>query len=256
MTSTDSWNDFRPLELDSAALEQHFSVISSVLRDVTGKRRIQFTADIDTVPVSPSLVGQDCRFAFTTRRGRTPVAPLVQFKEDFSAWIAASGQWESVDQRSKRRMRMFRFVSFALSVYFGPRDDENKLLMFRAEWFGSRPGGGGGYTFVPPTAAHPHWHFDALSSLVASARRAVDVPAGPVPTVESLIGARTSPIADFLGPSIDRIHFASGAAWWSSESAHLHTPADRAELESWARACAMYMKSELRSLVRPGFRHR
>ena len=172
------------------------------------------------------------------------------------AWVGVSGQWDLLEEHSKRRKRKFRFVSLALSIYFGTRDDVNKVLMFRAEWSGSKPAPGGGYTFAPPTAGHPHWHFDALSSLVSNARTAPDVslPVAPVQSTELFDSRRSSSIDPFLKPSIDRIHFASGAAWWKSDSAHLYTPANRQELESWAQGCATYMKNELRSLRRPGFK--
>ena len=256
MNSTNRTDEFESLDLDSATLEQHFGAISSGLRDVTGKRYLEFTANTDVAPLIPILVGKDCEHAHTARRGRTPVAPLLDLRKELCAWIGIAGQWDLLEGRSKRRKRKFRFVSLALSIYFGARDDVNKLLMFRAEWSGSKPTLGGGYTFAPPTAGQPHWHFDALTSLVSNARDTTDVslPGALMQSADFFDSARTSSIELFLKPSIDRIHFASGAAWWKSESAHLYTPANRQELESWAQRCATYMKNELCSLRRAGFK--
>lgn len=252
MKSANRRNTFEPLQVDGPELNHHFGAISNRMRKVTGKRHVQLSGNTDTDPVAANLVGNDCEYTHVERRGRIPVVRLVDLNDNLYAWLAVLAQWDPLVTQSKRRQRRFRFVSLALSIYFGHQDDENKLLMFRAEWTGTRPAGDGTNTFRPPTAGHPHWHFDAVSSLVAKNREgrngSVSIPA--VQNTELFDTYETDAINDFLKPSIDRIHFASGATWWKSESAHAHTPENPSELESWADGCATYMRDELRSLSR------
>ena len=254
MKSENRRNIFEPLQVDGPELDHHFGAMSNRMRKVTGKRHVQFSGNTDTDPVAAILVGSDCESTNVGRRGRTPVVRLVDLNDNLYAWLAVSAQWEALATPSRRRQRRFRFVSLGLSVYFGPQDDENKLLMFRAEWAGTRPAGDGTHTFRPPTAGHPHWHFDAVSSLVAKTRegRNGSGPISAVQNAELFDTYETDSIKQFLKPSIDRIHFASGATWWRSESAHAHTPENPSELESWADGCATYMKDELCSLSRRG----
>ena len=251
MNSANRGGVFEPLQLDGSELDQHFGAMSNRMRSVTGKRQVQFSGNTDTNPVAANLVGNDCEYANVARRGRIPVVRLVDLKDNLYAWIAVSGQWDAVKERSKRGQRKFQFVSLGLSVYFGSQDNENKLLMFRAEWAGPKPAGDGTYKFTPPNAGHPHWHFDALASLVSRNREVSDgeIPTGPVEGSELFERYESDSVSRFLRPNIDRIHFASGATWWKSESAHLHTPDSPGELETWASGCAKYMKDELRALL-------
>ncbi len=255
MKSANRRNIFKPLQVDGPELNHHFGAISNRMRKVTGKRYVQLSGNTDTDPVAANLVGNDCEYTNVGRR-RIPVVRLVDLNDNLYAWLAVLAQWDALATPSKRRQRRFLFVSLALSVYFGPQDDDNKLLMFRAEWTGARPAGDGTNTFRPPTAGHPHWHFDAVSSLVAKARegRNGSVPIPEVQNAELFDTYETDSINDFLKPGIDRIHFASGATWWKSDSAHAHTPENPSELESWADGCATYMRDELRSLSRRGGR--
>ena len=256
MKSANKRKEFEPLDLDAPTLDRHFSAISGVFQRITGKRELTFRGETDTSRVMANLAGGDCGYAHAARRGRTPVVALVELKDDVWAWMGVSGQWEVLEARSKRAKRKFRFASLALSVYFGPQDDENKLLMFRAEWSGSKPAGDGTFTFAPATAGHPHWHFDALTSVGAETREIIDGRRSivEVQNAELFETYEIDPIKDLLKPGIDRIHFASGTAWWKSETAHLHTPANRGELEAWAHGCAKYIKNELGSLFARGRR--
>ena len=257
MNSMTRRDGFKSLELDAPTLDQHFASISAILRQVTGKRHLALAGSTDTTPVFSSLVGEDCQYVDGGARGSIPVAPLVHLKDDLCAWIAVSGQWDPLKVRSRRHKRKFRFISLSLSIYFGAEGNVKKLLMFRAEWAGSQPADDGGYTFQPPTAGHPHWHYDALSSLVSNTREFRDRNASIAPPQDA--GLFDTYDIDSLNrifkTRIDRIHFASGAAWWKSESAHFHTPTHRGELESWAQGCATYMKNELRLLFRPSRRN-
>ena len=227
-----------------------------MLRQVTGKRHVTFTGSTDTTPVFSSLVGEDCQYVDGRARGSIPVAPLVHLKDDLFTWIAVSGQWDPLKVRSRRHKRTFRFISLSLAIYFGSEDNVKKLLMFRAEWTGSQPADDGGYTFNPPTAGHPHWHYDALSSLVSSTGEFSDrnAPIAPLHDARLFDTYHSDALNRIFKTRIDRIHFASGAAWWKSESAHVHTPTHRGELESWAQGCATYIKNELRLLFRPSRR--
>ena len=256
MKSANKRKEFEPLDLDAPTLDRHFSAISGVFQRITGKRELTFRGETDTSRVMANLVGGDCGYAHAARRGRIPVVALVELKDDVWAWMGVSGQWEALEARSRRAMRKFRFASLALSVYFGPQDDENKLLMFRAEWSGSKPAGDGTFTFAPATAGHPHWHFDALASVGTKTREVIDGRRSivEVQNAELFETYEIDPIKDLLKPGIDRIHFASGTAWWKSGTAHLHTPANRGELEAWAHGCAKYIKNELGSLFARGRR--
>ena len=75
--------------------------------------------------------------------------------------------------------------------------------MFRAEWTGTRPAGDGTHTFSPPKAGHPHWHFDAVSSLVAKTRegRNGSVPISAVENAELFDTYETDSINHFLNPA-------------------------------------------------------
>ena len=227
MTSVNREVAVEPLELDEASLEKHFGAISSVFQNITGKRALKFGGVIDTDPVEANLSGQGCRYAHTARRSRTPVVLLVNLKDDVCAWMGVFGQWDVLEARSKRGKRKLRFASLALSVYFGTRDDENKLLMFRAEWSGARPAGDGTYTFAPPKAGHPHWHFDALSSMSEMIRKIRDESrqCGAVENAELYDPHETDAISRVFALSMDRIHFASSAQWWKAGAGHAHTPA-------------------------------
>ena len=245
-------------------LTKHFGVnVESHASKVTGKHdTVQFSGNTDTDPVACELLWgatantRQCRRVVDGFQLFALVGLMRQSIRMDRSLCASGMHWKAL---SRRRQKKVSFCFVGTVCLFRPsRRPENKLLMFRAEWSGTRSAGDGIVcTFRPPTAGHPHWHFDALSSLVAKTgeRQETEVFRSPqcrAPNCSRHM--RPNPINQVLKPNIDRIHFASGATWWKSASAHIHAPKNPTELEAWASGCAMYIKDELRSLSRRGIR--
>ena len=154
--------------------------------------------------------------------------------------------------------RRFSFRSVGLSIYFGLKNNVFKPQMFRAEWAGWAKWGGADYSFQAADAAHPHWQFDALDSLLDEtlSQRATHLlsrlKAEPKSEIREFIPHVSEvDVRDMVTiQKLSRIHFASAAAWWKSppHGKHVHGPTDLVDIENWMKHSLEYIKLELNRL--------
>jgi hypothetical protein len=91
-------------------------------------------------------------------------------------------------------------------------------------------------------AGHPHWQLDVLETLRNQHDELTEL--DPADVVEQFPG---EPTLDVRSITLESIHFASAAAWWTGQpDCQMNAPTDDASLTRWARYCVRYMKQELR----------
>ena len=246
---------FEPLLVSEQELDTHSKsvkrILQTVVRPESGKG-IQFVTIQDLDPKVYGLAGKDCERAFRNRGSDAFVAPMFDFGDGLWVWLGYQEEWNR--EPTKGRQKRFSFESLGLTFHFGQEGNPSKSQMFRAEWMRQSDQTG--------KTANPHWHFDALETLVNKDmdRRRVDdllmvlkeddesvprefIPQNPVRVHEDVRGN--------VGlPKLSRMHFASAAAWWREpkEDAHAHAPGSTAEIRAWLRKVLSYLRRELSML--------
>jgi len=124
-------------------------------------------------------------------------------------------------------------------VHVGELSDPVKPQLFRLEWPGLRDWDRSGIGFQSRGAGHPHWQIDLLESLHARPDRATFDPE-PSEEVEDFdVEITPQPLSDRIRAlTIERMHLASAAPWWLSNTAefgqhHLNAPHSREDLLRW-----------------------
>ena len=189
-----------------------------------------------------SVVDTEREYAERNRGpGRTPVARTLRLGRGLWAWTSYREEWDRAPQAGTAKR--FSFRSAGLTFYFGYRNNRHKPQMFRAEWTM------GGATYKRGDHANPHWHFDAMESLRRdeTQRRATEI-------LATLRSEEEAEPRDFSPPvtrknvrdvvsmqELSKVHFASAASWWKSNSApscpqpHIgrrHTKLDEGDVEA------------------------
>lgn len=153
------------LVVSQAQLEAHFAKVGAILvRAAHSSARLQLDVYWKGSPVVAGLVGSGCEFIARNRGRRVAIAPLMCLDRELWAWLGYREEWDDADKASSGRRLSFRTV--ALTIHFGHRNDVKKPQMFRAEWAGWARWNGNDFSFQASDAAHPHWQFDALESLL------------------------------------------------------------------------------------------
>ena len=246
-----------PLFASESKLNMHFKQSGRILVSaVDSSAQLEVGANFLQSGVIGGLYGSGCEFIPRNRGRRVPVAPLVCLGRGIWVWLGYHEEWEG--EGSDHGTLKYSFRSVGLSIHFGFRNNVFKPQMFRAEWAGWARWGRREYSFQGGSAGHPHWHFDALDSVLEekSSQRAAELIRRLKANGESEIREFTPKLSDldvrdFIGAQkVSRIHFASAAAWWKSppHGEHVHGPATLADIESWVRRSLDYIKGELERL--------
>jgi hypothetical protein len=238
-------------------LQMHFQRIAEILRaNVDMSVHAQMNVEWALTPLVAGLVGEGCEYIERNRGLGVPVAPMVPLQQGLWAWLGYQEEWD--EERPNRNIRRFSFRSASMTIHFGLRGDLFKPQMFRAEWAGWARWDGSDYSFQASDAAHPHWQFDALDSLLDD-----DVAERAAILRDLLLKGVETPVRDFrpqmagteirdviTTQKLSRIHFASAAAWWKLPplNGHAHCPSDATDVETWLRYCLAYLKPELERL--------
>ena len=244
-----------PLYISYSKLLTHFNRSGSILTeavDTSAKLKVE------PVPVSSSLligglVGSGCDFIARNGGPRVPVAPLLDLGQGLWVWLGYHEEWH--DERVNNKIKKLSFKSARLSFYIGPRNNMNKPQMFRVEWAGWAKWDGPVSSFQAANAAHPHWQFDALDSLSndENTQRAAQLLRRLKAEVDPEILEFSPQLSDVdvrdivATQKLDRIHFASAAAWWKPppHDGHVHNPNEPTDIEKWVQHSLDYIKIEL-----------
>jgi hypothetical protein len=241
------------LRISSAALERRWACVGDELRAQLGFARgalrvhPEYAADI----VAGGFVGRACEVVARHRGRASQVAPLSPIgRGPLMAWLGFHEAWESKPGKN------YTFHHVSLTVHLGYEGDPVKPQIFRSEWPGIRGWSTSGLGFQSPGAGHPHWQFDAISTLRDAEASLRD---------RSLARLRGESVAAEFGPAmvsrniiatlhetaLDRVHFASAAPWWLPQhdrpyDLHMNAPPDADALLRWTVACVAYIRQELR----------
>ena len=246
-----------PLIITHQKLDMHFEKSGSILTAaVDSSAQLQVEPDYVSSRVIGGLYGSACENISRNRGRRVHVAPLLDLGRGMWAWLGYHEEWD--EERRNRNTRRFSFRSVGISIYIGPRNNEIKLQVFRAEWAGWARWNGDNYCFQATSAAHPHWQFDALDSLHDD-----DLSQRTAQSLRHLSAEAKLEIREF-GPQLSEanvrdivttqklssIHFASAATWWKSSphGGHAHSPNDPVDVENWVQHSIDYIKLELKRL--------
>ena len=250
-----------PLITTYSKLMMHFEKSSKILTDtVAGSEKLQVDADFVRSPIIGGLKGSSCEYIPHNRGRHIPVAPLLKLKNGLWVWFGYHEEWNEEEQNRIIRKRKYSFRSVGLSIYFGPRNYVIKPKMFRAEWAGWAKWNSSDYSFPATNAAHPHRQFDALDSLhddnrserIAHLLSRLKTETELEPEIREF-SPRSSEVKarDIIAAQkLNRIHFASTAAWWKPppQDKHAHSPGKLADVENWVRRSLSYIKLELGKL--------
>lgn len=245
------------LLVDLDALNAHHSILETEMGKLAKKvGKVRIEGDLALPRVAAGLAGEGCEAAERVRGGEALLLPLRPVGAGLWAWLGYREEWDlnSTGRASARRKYIFR--SAGLTVHFGVVGDRQKPQLFRAEWAGwaDWPEGLG---FQAGDAAHPHWQFDALDTLVpeGESNEAEEFLAllraeqGEVEAREfTPHGLTASDIRSLVRQRpLSRIHFPSGAQWWKQkpDNAHAHTPRKSDELRRWVMSSVEYIWAEL-----------
>ena len=245
------------LYASESKLNAHFKQSGRILVSaVDSSAQLQIGTSVLESGIIGGLYGSGCEFIPRNRGRRVPVAPLVCLGHGLWVWLGYHEEWagEGLD----RGILKYSFRSIGLSIHFGFKNNVLKPQIFRAEWAGWARWGRREYSFQAGGAAHPHWHFDALESIVEekSSQRATDLISRLKANGESAI-SEFSPklsdldVRDLIGAQkVSRIHFASAAAWWKSQpdGEYVRGPETLGDIENWVRHSLDYIKRELERL--------
>ena len=194
------------------------------------------------------FVGAACERVSRNRGTPTLVAPLLELRRGLYAWLGFIEVWEKEAEGTH-----YIFSHLSLTVHFGFVGDLIKPQIFRAEWAGIRNWTGAGHGFQSSGAGHPHWQFDLNESLRSSVLTSTEE-FNPEPDT------KVEDFADTAGPpnilelmnyvTVERMHFASAAAWWKARSAeaaphHMNAPSNEEGLTRWLVGCISYLRQEL-----------
>ena len=198
------------------------------------------------------MYGSECEFIPRNLGRRVHVAPLLDLGKGLWVWLGYREEWD--EERRIRNIRRFSFRSVGLSIFIGPRNNEIKPQVFRAEWAGWARWDGSDYSFQATNAAHPHWQFDALDSLPdddlsqRSAQLLRRLSAEAEPEIHEFTPQLSeADVRDIVTTQkLSRIHFASAAAWWKSppHDGHVHSPNNPVDVENWVQHSLDYIKLE------------
>ena len=243
-----------PLITTHSKLLMHFEKSGSILTAaVNNSAQLQIEPEYVSSRVIGGLYGSKCEFIPRNSGRRVHVAPLLGLGKGMWVWIGYHEEWD--EERRNRNIRRFSFRSVGLSIYIGPRNNQIKPQVFRAEWAGWARWYGSDYSFQATNAAHPHWQFDALDSLpdddlsqrTAQLLRRLSAEAEPE-IREFSPQLSEADVRDIVTTQkLSRIHFASAAAWWKSppHDGHVHSPNDLVDVENWVQHSLDYIKLEL-----------
>jgi len=244
-----------PLNITKPSLEKHFEEIAGILGEfVDIEASVDVEVDLDVSPVVAAMAGDGCERILRNRgRARVPVAPFKSLGSDLWAWLSYREEW--VHERPVAGKRTFTFQSASMTVHFGCKFDNFKPQMFRAEWAGWAKWDGVDFSYQAGDAGHPHWQFDALESLSeqGASERAdllremlADEDRGEVRDFAPQL--HSDEVRDLVSQQqLNRIHFASAAAWWKTppHSDHAHSPKSVKDLKIWLRQSLSYLSTEL-----------
>jgi hypothetical protein len=241
-----------PLHASRASLDRRWSFLSQSIGEALGldRRDVQIEADYQDEAVWAGLVGQACERVSRERGGFYSVAPLSQLPRGLIAWLGLQEVWEL----SGRDIHQYAFRHLSLTVHFGFAGDPLKPQVFRSEWSGIRNWTGAGLAFQSPGAGHPHWQFDLNATLRARADEIRNLEAGEfdnevVEDFQAKIQEQDV-LAMLRLATLERMHFASAAPWWTRQTTdghplHMNAPADKESLSRWLLTCIAYLRQEL-----------
>ena len=239
----------KPLAQSAGALGRRWVSLSDVVSKLLELEptRIKVEPEFTSDAVWAGLIGRACERVRRERGGTANVAPLLDLPRGLKAWLGFRETWDNGGRRY-----VFRYT--ALTVHIGFEGDPVKPQVFRSEWTGIREWPGTGFGFQSPRAGHPHWQFDLNETLRSFQRESPIL--GLDDNSEEVLEEFGTPepeqdIWDLLGrTTFERMHFASGAQWWSEDDnygyrSHMNAPSSEAELTRWLRGCILYLKQEL-----------
>lgn len=240
-----------PLYLPRSRLDRRWGELSQAISGALGldRRDLQIEAEYQAEAVWAGLIGRVCERVGRHRGGFSYVAPLAELPLGLWAWLGLQEAWDLRGQRSNA----YAFRHLSLTVHFGFPGDPIKPQVFRSEWTGIRNWTGAGLSFQATGAGHPHWQFDLNASLrdVREPGDFADLSAHRA-EVEEFEGepSPTDLFSLLRSTTIERMHFASAAPWWTSQTPigtplHMNAPADETSLSRWLVACVSYLKQEL-----------
>jgi len=240
------------LLVSKGALDRRWENLTEVIgrRLSYSRQQLQVSADYTTERVSAGLIGSACERVTRNRGGASFVAPISVLRDDFCAWLGLQEVWDVGGGQ-----RPYAFKQLGLTVHFGSNGDPIKPQVFRSEWVGVRDWDGTGINFQSPGAGHPHWQIDVMESMRIATRPVAFHPASD--QVEEFRDEATSVDTLVRSITIESMHFASAALWWTLPLAdglplHVNAPADDADLTRWLESSLAYIKQELeRCRVRP-----
>ena len=242
-----------PLAAKEALLSQHLASVEGILRNhVDGDSGAKLSANPNQRPLVASLVGTESEYAERSRGPRTPVARTLLLGKGLWAWISYREEWDSARQAG--RTKRFSFRSAGLTIHFGYRYSLYKPQMFRADWTTE-----GASDQSEDHPANPHWHFDALESLKRdeTEQRAAEIRANLIMEERECVPRSFSPhmaqndVRNVVSvQKLSKLHFASAACWWKSDSApHVQGPAEVRDIQAWVQGTLEHLAGELRRLA-------
>lgn len=243
---TPSELEARRLQATKAQLDQRWGRIEELLNTCLERRRreIRVEADYQVSGVWTGLTGAAIE-RVERNRGTASVAQLLPLPGDLFAWLGYQEIWDL------KSGRIFAFRQAGLTVHVGELSDPVKPQLFRLEWPGLRDWDRSGIGFQSRGAGHPHWQIDVLESLHARPDRATFDPE-PSEEVEDFdVEITPQPPSDRIRAlTIEKMHLASAAPWWLSNSAefgqhHLNAPHSQEDLMRWLTSAIAYIKQEL-----------
>ena len=243
-----------PLVATHRELIMHFEQSGKILTTaVDTTAHLQIDPEFVYSSVICGLKGFVCEFIPRNRGRGVHVAPLLELGQGLWVWLGYREEWDC--ERQIRNNRKYSFRSVRLTIYIGPKNNVIKPQMFRAEWDGWAKWDKSNYSFQANNAAHPHWQFDVVDSLSDDdhSRRATQLLRRLKAEADPEILEFSPQLSDVdvrdivATQKLDRIHFASAAAWWKPppHNGHMHSPKELADIEKWVQHSLDYIKIEL-----------
>jgi len=244
--------DLEPFHVPVKAIGEHFKQVAEILNSYV-EAGVELKLGSDTVDggLVAGLEGEGMETAIRNRgQQRVRVAPLMQLPDTLWAWLGYQEEWSQSPGGGVKRVF---FRSSSVGIHFGFRFVDPKPQIFRAEWAGYDLKDGR-YRFQGGTAAHPHWQFDAVESLIRgeNADAAAELAAVIRAEAHGLPPAEFAPQS--LAPAdvhaiissrkIAAMHFASASKWWA-DPVHAHAPSGVQQIRIWLQRTIGYIVQEL-----------
>lgn len=234
----------------------HLDRMQTILLDALAASELKLGREIGPKMLVAGLVGGGCEPARREFGGLVQLAPLMVLSSGLWAWVGYREEWAIAEPAGSTKR--FSFRTSSLTIHFGYKNHVDKPQMFRAEWAGIAEWSNDGFRYAAGQAGHPHWQFDALSSVrrdevadrAATALAILKAEEAEADAAHDFCphGVTLQDVLDQVSSQeLSRIHFSSAARWWrdAPDDAHAHAPGSEHDIQAWLAKTVGYLRIEL-----------